>query len=236
MNEPPIVLIVEDGDEYLENLSRFAPGPRYLQAHSAAQALQLLGAHEVGLVYLDMRFDRIPERDLVGDRASVTRSHGSDVARALRYLARNQGLFILEALRAAGHGAVPVILAYDFSGETGRFERLAAHAPGADLGAGCDHARRDPRTDRAPARAQRVSCRARAGQRPGRRFVASGYQSCTARGWVIARRARGAGFSRPARAGRRWHAGCFVRPSCPPPRNPRCPRFALPGFASTRRS
>jgi DNA-binding response OmpR family regulator len=129
MIEPPIVLIVEDGDEYLENLSRFAPGPRYLQAHSAAEALQLIAAHEVALVYLDMRFDRIPERDLAGDRASVERSHGGDVARALRYLARNQGLFILEALRAAGHGALPVILAYDFSGEARRFERLAAQHP-----------------------------------------------------------------------------------------------------------
>jgi hypothetical protein len=129
MNEPPVVLIVEDGDEYLENLSRFAPGPRYLQAHSGAEALRLLAAHQVALVYLDMRFDRIPERDLVGDRASVERSHGGDAARALRYLARNQGLFILQALRAAGHGALPAILAYDFSSEGARFERLVAQHP-----------------------------------------------------------------------------------------------------------
>ena len=129
MSDAPIVLIVEDGDEYLENLTRFAPGPRYLQAHGGAEALRLLGAHEVALVYLDMRFDRIPERDLLGDRASVTRSHGGDAARALRYLARNQGLFILQALRDAGHGALPVILAYDFSSEPRRFEHLAAQHP-----------------------------------------------------------------------------------------------------------
>jgi len=28
------VLIIEDGDEYLHNLSRFVPGPLYLQAHN----------------------------------------------------------------------------------------------------------------------------------------------------------------------------------------------------------
>jgi DNA-binding NarL/FixJ family response regulator len=130
MSESPVVLIVEDGDEYLENLSRFAPGPRYLQAHSGAEALRLLERHQVALVYLDMRFDRIPEDDLLGDRASAVRSHGGDAARALRYLARHQGLFILEALRAGGHGALPVILAYDFSSEGVRFERLAARHPG----------------------------------------------------------------------------------------------------------
>jgi DNA-binding response OmpR family regulator len=130
MSAPPIVLIVEDGDEYLQNLSRFAAGPRYLQAHGGAEALRLLAAHEVELVYLDMRFDRIPERDLLGDRAAVERSQGADPARALRYLARNQGLFILQALREAGHGALPVILAYDFSSEPRRFEHLAAQHPG----------------------------------------------------------------------------------------------------------
>ena len=129
MSEPKTVLIIEDGDEYLENLTRFAPGPRYLQAHGGAEALRLLAAHEVALIYLDMRFDRIPERDLLGDRASVQRSHGGDAARALRYLAKNQGLFILEALRAGGHAHVPVILAYDFSSELARFAHLARMHP-----------------------------------------------------------------------------------------------------------
>jgi len=129
MSEPKTVLIVEDGDEYLENLSRFEPGPRYLQAHGGRQALELLAAHDVALVYLDMRFDRIPEHDLLGDRPSVERSHGGDSARALRYLARNQGLFILQALREAGHAHLPVILAYDFSSELPRFNHLARLHP-----------------------------------------------------------------------------------------------------------
>lgn len=124
MSDTPIVLIVEDGDEYLENLTRFASGPRYLQAHTGAQALALLSAHAVELVYLDMRFDRIDERDLLGDRPAVARSQGGDGARALRFMARNQGLFILEALRAHGHAHLPVILAYDFSSEARRFEHL----------------------------------------------------------------------------------------------------------------
>ena len=129
MTQPPTVLIVEDGDEYLDNLSHFAPGPRYLQAHSGAQALALLDAQHVDLIYLDMRFDRIPESDLLGDRAAVARTQGGDDTRVVRYLARNQGLYILEALRAAGRGELPVILAYDFSSEPRRFAHLARVHP-----------------------------------------------------------------------------------------------------------
>lgn len=118
------VLIIEDGDEYLENLARFVPGPRYLQAHDGAEALALLAAEPVDLVYLDMRFDRIPRERLLGDHEAATREHNGDPARAWRYLENNQGLFILDALRRAGHGGLPVILAYDFSRERRRLQHL----------------------------------------------------------------------------------------------------------------
>lgn len=120
---PPTVLIVEDGDEYLQNLSRFVPGPRYVQAHSGGEALSLLARERVDLVYLDMRFDRIPSGDLLGDHAAATREHNGDPVRAWRYLANNQGLYILDALRQGGH-RLPVILAYDFSREPQRFRHL----------------------------------------------------------------------------------------------------------------
>ncbi len=50
MTSPPAtVLIVEDGDEYLCNLSLLVKGPRYLQAHCAADAVQCdpLGSESV---------------------------------------------------------------------------------------------------------------------------------------------------------------------------------------------
>jgi hypothetical protein len=129
MNDAALVLIVEDGDEYLDNLSRFVPGPRYLQAHGAGRALQLLGAHAIDVVYLDMRFDRLPSEQLVGDLARVTREQGGDATRALRHLANHQGLYILQALREHGYAALPVILAYDFSREPRRFEHLKQQHP-----------------------------------------------------------------------------------------------------------
>ena len=67
------VLIVEDGDEYLENLNRFVSGPTYIQAHNGAAALSILGTTALNLVYLDMRFDRIAHQDLLGDHAAATR-------------------------------------------------------------------------------------------------------------------------------------------------------------------
>ena len=125
----PTVLIVEDGDEYLENLSRFVPGPRYLQAHGGATALELLATERVDLIYLDMRFDRIPHSELMGDHAVATREHNGDPVRAWKHLELNQGLYVLAAVREAGYGAIPVILAYDFSREKARFEHLARANP-----------------------------------------------------------------------------------------------------------
>ena len=120
----PTVLIIEDGEEYFENLVRFVPGPRYLQAHHAAGAIAILGSGTVDLLYLDMRFDRIPMTDLVGDHVQATREHNGDPVRAWRHLQNNQGLYILDALRRAGHGLLPAILAYDFSREQRRYEYL----------------------------------------------------------------------------------------------------------------
>lgn len=136
MNEPtlepgrePHVLIVEDGDEYLENLSRFVQGPHYGQAHNLAEAIAYLDSHRVDVVYLDMRFDRIPEEQLVGDREEALRRQHGDRERALRHLQTHQGLYILKALADAGFGEIPTVLAYDFRRELPRFERLKQRYP-----------------------------------------------------------------------------------------------------------
>ncbi len=125
----PIVLIIEDGDEYLDSLSRFVPGPKYIQAHSGEKALEILNAQKVDLIYLDMRFDRIPNGDLMGDHVQVTRETNGDPERAWRHLQINQGLYILQALRSVGLQNIPVILAYDFSRQAKRFEHLSKIHP-----------------------------------------------------------------------------------------------------------
>ena len=119
-----IILIVEDGDEYLHTLSRYLVGPRYLQAHSGSEALSILEVEDVDLLYLDMRFDRIPREDLLGDHGAVTAEHNGDPDRAWRHLQDHQGLFVLAYLASHGHGELPVILAYAFSREERRFEHL----------------------------------------------------------------------------------------------------------------
>ena len=128
MNAPQ-VLIVEDGNEYLESLTRFVRGPAYVQAHNGREALQILASRRVDLVYLDMRFDRIPDADLMGDHAAATREHNGDPVRALKHLQNNQGLFILDALERAGLRDTPVILAYDFSRQHKRYENLLRAHP-----------------------------------------------------------------------------------------------------------
>jgi len=139
------VLIVEDGDEYLANLSRFVPGPQYVQAHDAAEALALLTAGGIDLLYLDMRFDRIPRDRLVGELSQALAACNGDPERAWKHLQNNQGLFILAFLAARGFGALPVLLSYDFGHEPRRFSLLKRTYPRLDWvgdGAGPDEIRR----------------------------------------------------------------------------------------------
>lgn len=123
------VLVVEDGDEYITNLTTFVSrGIRYTQAKSGDQACALLRSVEPDLVYLDMRFDRTPIEALLGDLVALTARFNGDVARARAFQQDNQGLFILRALRDAGFRG-PVILSYDFSAEERRFRALSDKDP-----------------------------------------------------------------------------------------------------------
>lgn len=123
------VLIVEDGDEYLTNLTTFvAEGIEYRQAHNGRQAQQMIVERRPDLVYLDMRFDRIPVADLLGSVVELTARFNSDAARARQFQQYNQGLFILHAIRDAGFTG-PVILSYDFAVEERRFKALSARDP-----------------------------------------------------------------------------------------------------------
>lgn len=123
------VLIVEDGDEYLLSLQPLTGGPRWTQAKNATQAKALLATANYAGVVLDMRFDRSPRGDLVGDLQQVTRELGGDPERAYKHLAQHQGLYILAELRAQGWQG-PALIAYDFSRELRRFEMLRQlHGP-----------------------------------------------------------------------------------------------------------
>lgn len=123
------ILVVEDGNEYLTNLSTFvADGFSYRQAKSGIEAQRLLADKPPDLVYLDMRFDRTPEEELLGNLVELSARFNGDVARARRFQQDNQGLFVLRALREVGY-AGPVILSYDFGPEERRFRALSARDP-----------------------------------------------------------------------------------------------------------
>jgi CheY-like chemotaxis protein len=123
------VLVIEDGDEYITNLQTFvSTGFRYRQARSGDEACRMTSERTPDLVYLDMRFDRTPEEDLLGSMVELTARFNGDVARARRFQQDNQGLFVLRALREAGFCG-PVILSYDFGPEERRFKALSARDP-----------------------------------------------------------------------------------------------------------
>lgn len=124
------VLIIEDGDEYLTNLSTFvAEGFVYHQAKSGGAACQFIQHTQPDLVYLDMRFDRIPIEHLMGDIIALSTRFNGDVIRARSFQQEHQGLFILRALRTSAGYQGPVILSYDFRGEEQRFAVLSHKDP-----------------------------------------------------------------------------------------------------------
>ena len=124
------ILIIEDGFEYLELMRRFL-GDRYnfTRVEHFRSAVQRLEAFEVDLIYLDLNFERLDTEHLVGDWEALQTRFNGDSMKSQRFVARNQGLYILDALRREGH-SVPVLISHDFSREKGRWSRIEArHKP-----------------------------------------------------------------------------------------------------------
>lgn len=120
------VLIVEDGSEYTDTLGQFLPREfELVRAGSGGAALDALEAGAFDVVFLDMRFDRVGENELLGDLAEAADRFNGDAIQARRFLEDHQGNYILAALRQAGH-TVPVLMSYDFSGEPRRWSNLHA--------------------------------------------------------------------------------------------------------------
>jgi hypothetical protein len=111
-----VVLVVEDGTEYVDAFQRLAAESgdvELLHARDAAAARKVLAGRSVDAVFLDVVFDRTPPEDLVGDRG-----------RGIEYLARNQGFYVLAELAPLIGAGVPVLLAHDFTNQAARLEAL----------------------------------------------------------------------------------------------------------------
>jgi CheY-like chemotaxis protein len=116
------VLIVEDGHEYIENLSRFMGEGFYLgRAGDGNEALAFLSSQDWHVILLDMCFDRAD--DLLGAEPALLARMGGDRERMRYHLETHQGTYILAAIRSAGH-SLPVVFSYDFDAEPRRFGNL----------------------------------------------------------------------------------------------------------------
>lgn len=119
---PPRVLVVEDGHEYINNLTRFLGTDfDFTRAGNGPTALSLLASQPFAAVFLDMKFDRADV--LLGDLDATRRRFAGDEARAKRFLENNQGTYVLAAIREAGH-TLPAVFSYDFDSEPRRLRNL----------------------------------------------------------------------------------------------------------------
>lgn len=125
------VLVIEDGSEYTETLSRFLPEHAWERAGSGPEGITRLQSETFDAVFLDMRFDRVPLDRLIGDLEATADRFNGDPVQARQFLEDHQGLFVLDALREAGLRS-PVLLSYDFDAEPRRWEKLAARHPPVD--------------------------------------------------------------------------------------------------------
>jgi len=111
----PTLLIVEDGDEYLEFFERHLRGYRLIQAHDAAETLDALKRNLVDVIVMDLRFDRIERERLVGDVLAISRTRfgqDTDLSEAWRYMADKQGFLITRTLRDKGYEE-PILIIED---------------------------------------------------------------------------------------------------------------------------
>ena len=118
------VLVIEDGSEYFDALSRFLPSHTFDRAGSGPAAIACLATQSYDAIYLDMCFDRAPPAELLGDLEEAADRFNGDPVQARAFLQDHQGTYVLQALRAAGC-ALPIVFSYDFTNEPRRFERLA---------------------------------------------------------------------------------------------------------------
>ncbi len=118
------VLVIEDGYEYSETLEQFLSGDfEWERSGSGPQGLTRLAAESFDVVFLDMRFDRAPQDELLGDLEEVADRFNGDPVQARRFLEDHQGNYVLAALRDGGH-TIPVLMSYDFDTEPRRWKRL----------------------------------------------------------------------------------------------------------------
>ena len=99
------ILVVEDGYEYLELLQRFVGADdefTFRRVQNGANAIQSLDEGQWNGLLLDLCFDRIPEDELLGDVDALAEQFNGRREESLQYLIRNQGIFILAAIREAG--------------------------------------------------------------------------------------------------------------------------------------
>ncbi|MEO6954293.1 MAG: hypothetical protein ABI321_20995 [Polyangia bacterium] len=107
------LVVIEDGDEYATFVRALVPDVTCVVAKSAAEALRTAVRGDAFLV--DLRFDRVDVGSLVGDVAQLAGElFGGDEVRAMRHLVDEQGIYVLKALRAAGHDG-RAIFVHDFS-------------------------------------------------------------------------------------------------------------------------
>ena len=124
MMQPMKVLIVEDGTEYIDRARRWmGEGFEFDRAGSGLEALEALRQFAYPLVWMDMDFKRCPEDQLLGwEQAGLDRFSG-DRVRMREHLWEHQGVYILEAIRAAGWTG-PVVFSHDFSEAPKRWTHL----------------------------------------------------------------------------------------------------------------
>ena len=109
------LLVVEDGEEYAEFARLFLSEEFDVRGtRTAGAAIAAVRDAMPDALLLDLRFDRTPAADLLGDVPELaSRLFGGDHARAQRYVQDQQGALILAALRELGCHA-PAVFVHDF--------------------------------------------------------------------------------------------------------------------------
>jgi hypothetical protein len=109
MNAPPLFLVCEDGDEYIQRFQRFLGHEfRFLRTSSGAEAHAALAREPISGLLLDLDFRRLPASELLGEDGP---SAGSAATEESARWSAMQGILILQHLRRQGIALAALLFA-----------------------------------------------------------------------------------------------------------------------------
>ena len=122
------VLFVNEEDEKLDRfMDTFDSCFECYRAKCGRDASRYLKDHSgIDLIFLTMSFPAVPREELLGIENVILDRFEGDEEKAINFVRKSQGAFILHHIRRQVEAPIPVLFFHDFSSELERWDTLSS--------------------------------------------------------------------------------------------------------------